>query len=471
MAREFLLPDLGEGIHEAQIVSVKIREGDVVAEDQMIMEVETDKAAVEIPVPFAGTVSKLFVKAGDTVKVGQPLLAVDSAGSAPARAAAPAAARAEAPKAAPPPPRPAPMAPPPRPAPAPSLVGAGASPVTTTTRVMPAPAAAPVMRRDDDGGRPVPAAPAVRRQAREMGIDIGAVAGTGPGGRITRTDLDRHVADGGAPETAAPLRSAPSGAPGGTAASSDAGRAALLAEPLPDFAQWGAVRREPVSQIRKTIARQMVRSYTIVPHVTHCDSADVTDLEMFRKQHAEVFKEKGERLTLTAFILKAVAGALKQFPQLNCSFDEPAGEIIYKEYIHIGVAVDTPRGLVVPVIRDCDKKTPLRIARDLADLAERARAVKFDIAELRGGTFTVTNVGALGGSFVTPMINYPEVAILGLGRLAWQAAVRNMQVVPRQMLPLSLSFDHRVVDGADAARFVKTIISFLELPLNLLMAT
>jgi pyruvate dehydrogenase E2 component (dihydrolipoamide acetyltransferase) len=332
-------------------------------------------------------------------------------------------------------------------------------------------AEAPAPPRRTDG--PVPAAPAIRRLAREMNIDLAEVHGTGPGGRIVREDLERYRIAGptgtavGTPRhepAAAPPRPAP-------APSDDGARPSPPSDALPDFSQWGPIRREPITQIRKTIARQMVRSYQIIPHVTHCDVADVTDLEMFRKQHGEVFNEKGTKLTLTTFIVKAVAGALQQFPQLNCSFDDQANEIVYKDYVHIGIAVDTPRGLVVPVIRDCDRKSLLRITKDLNDVAERARAAKFDIAELRGGTFTITNVGPLGGTFVTPMINYPEVAILGLGRMAQQPVVRDGQIVPRMILPLSLSFDHRVIDGADAARFTRSVISYLENPLNLLMVS
>jgi pyruvate dehydrogenase E2 component (dihydrolipoamide acetyltransferase) len=231
------------------------------------------------------------------------------------------------------------------------------------------------------------------------------------------------------------------------------------------------VRREKVSQIRKTIARQMARSWSIVPHVTHADEADVTDLEAFRKEQSAVFTEKGTKLTLTAFLLKAAVGALQQFPQINASYDDAAGEIIYKDYYHVGVAVDTPRGLMVPVLRDVDRKGLVRISKELKELADRAREFKVDLAELRGGTFTVTNVGAMGGTFATPIINYPEVAILGVGKLEWKPVVRNGQIVPRKILPLFLSFDHRIIDGVTGAQFVRAVIAFLENPLNLLLAS
>ena len=473
MAKEFLLPDLGEGIHEAQVLNLKIKEGDTVKEDQMIMEVETDKAAVEIPVPFSGVVSKLYVQQGQTVKVGQPLLAVDGGGApAPSKASPPAAAAS----------RPAPAVraeasrPAPQRAPAPQApvrpIHAQIGESVSAPRPAPAPARIAAEAPARRGATPIPAAPAIRRLAREMNVDLGEVHGTGPGGRIVREDLERYRIAGPTGTGVGPARSEPAPAPRlAPTVSDDGARPSAPSDSLPDFSQWGPIRREPITQIRKTIARQMVRSYTLIPHVTHCDTADVTDLESFRKQHGEVFNEKGTKLTLTTFIVKAVAGALQQFPQLNCSFDDQANEIVYKDYVHIGIAVDTPRGLVVPVIRDCDRKSLLRITKDLNDVAERARAAKFDIAELRGGTFTITNVGPLGGTFVTPMINYPEVAILGLGRMSRQAVVRNDQIVPRMILPLSLSFDHRVIDGADAARFVRSIIGYLENPLNLLMVS
>jgi pyruvate dehydrogenase E2 component (dihydrolipoamide acetyltransferase) len=240
---------------------------------------------------------------------------------------------------------------------------------------------------------------------------------------------------------------------------------------LPDFAQWGPVRRERISQIRKTIARQMTRAWTTIPHVTHGDEVDVTDLEAFRKEQGRVFAQQGAKLSLTAFIVKAAAGALREFPQFNASFDEPASEIVYKDYVHVGIAVDTPRGLMVPVLRDVDHKGLVAISRELQAVADRARDFKLDVAELRGGTFTITNVGALGGTFSTPLINWPQVAILGLGKLDDKPVVRDGQILARKILPLFVSFDHRVIDGADGARFLKAIATFLENPLNLLLVS
>ncbi|MBX3394111.1 MAG: 2-oxo acid dehydrogenase subunit E2 [Phycisphaerae bacterium] len=461
MGKEFKLPDLGEGIHEAQVVNVMIKEGDTVAADQMVMEVETDKAAVELPVPFAGVINKLNVKQGDTVKVGQVLLEVGGAGETSADKPAAKSAEAPAPKAAS-----APAAGVAKALMSQTVGGEGRSaPVHASTTAAP-PAHA-------EG--PIPAAPAVRKFARENGIDLRAVHGTGPAGRIVREDVERYMLAGpmgtGAPP--APARTAPTAQPV-TPARGDAvpsvAAPSVGFEPLPDFSQWGPVRREKVAQIRKTIARQMQRAWTL-PRVTHGDEADVTDLESFRKEHGSVMAEQGVKLTITAFMLKAVAGALRQYPSFNASYDDAAGEMIFKDYVHIGIAVDSPKGLMVPVLRDADRKGLMTISKEMKEIAEKARDFKLAIDDMRGGTFTVTNVGALGGTFATPMINYPEVAILGMGKLQEKPVVRDGQIVIRKMLPLFLSFDHRVIDGADAARFCRTIINFLENPLNLLLAS
>lgn len=450
MSKEFKLPDLGEGIHEAQVVNVMISQGDTVTEDQMVMEVETDKASVELPVPYAGKVTSLNVKQGDTVKVGQVLLVVGGDGAAAAKAEAPAVAS------------------------APKTVSAPAAAVASRSAAAPPPPVSPTAVAEapshHDGG-PIPAAPAVRRLARESGVDLRDVHGTGSGGRILKEDVERFVITGSSGRAAAP--SAPAAAP------SSAGYAAAPSAPmppvgggdaLPDFSQWGPVRREAVPQIRKAISRQMVKAWTL-PRVTHGDEADVTDLEAFRKEHGKVMAEQGAKLTITTFIVKAVAGALRQFPVFNSSFDEAAGEIIYKDYVHIGMAVDTDRGLMVPVLRDADRKGLMTISKEMKEISEKAREFKLPIEGMRGGTFTVTNVGSLGGTFSTPMINYPEVAILGMGKMQEKPVVKNGQIVVRKMMPLFLSFDHRVVDGADGARFTRMIIDFLENPLNLLLAS
>ncbi|MCG8407605.1 MAG: 2-oxo acid dehydrogenase subunit E2 [Phycisphaerales bacterium] len=447
-----------------------IQQGDTVTEDQMVMEVETDKAAVELPVPYAGVVTQLNVEAGATVSVGDVLLVVDAAGAAAEKPAETKAAEPELKAAS---------------APAQSVrheqtasqaVGGDGRVATSRT--------ATITEPPPHATGPIPAAPAIRRYAREQGIDLRQVHGTGPGGRIVREDVERYAiagptGSGVAPSPATPAQPAPAtpgqpipATPGQPIPATPAQPIpAMPSEPLPDFSQWGPVRREKVAQIRKTIARQMVKSWTI-PRVTHGDEADITDLEAFRKEHGAVMIEQGVKLTLTAFILKAVAGALRQFPQFNSSYDEAAGDIIYKDYVHVGVAVDTPKGLMVPVVRDADRKGLMTISKELKEVADRAREFKLDISEMRGGTFTLTNVGALGGTFATPMINSPEVAILGMGKLIRKPMVKGEdEIVIRKMLPLFLSFDHRVIDGADGARFTSTIISFLENPLNLLLAS
>jgi len=460
MGKDFKLPDLGEGIHEAQIVNVMVHEGDTVKADQMVMEVETDKASVELPVPFGGVIEKLNVKQGDTVTVGTVLLSVgDGAGAAPAEKAPESR---KAPVAAAPPPRAA--APRPAPPPEPETEEEEAASDREAAPRQAAVAEAP------RGEGPIPAAPAVRRLARESGVDLRSVHGTGPGGRILKEDVERFVISGTG--TAAPAAPRPAQAPSRQAApQARPAPQPAGAEALPDFAQWGPIRREAIPQIRKTIARAMVRSVQTIPHVTHADEVDVTDLEQFRKEQGEIFEKQGAKLTLTAFVVKAVAGALRMFPQLNCSFDDAAGEIVYKDYVHVGIAVDSPKGLMVPVLRDADRKGLLTISNELKDLAQKARDFKLDVSQMRGGTFTITNVGALGGTMATPIINYPEVAILGMGKLDWKPVVRDGQIVARKILPLFLSFDHRIIDGADGARFVRSIMTYLENPLNLLLVS
>jgi len=471
---EFKLPDLGEGVAEGQIVSVLVKEGEHIDAYQPMLEVETDKAAVEIPAPKAGTVHKINVEAGQTVHVGDVLVVIDDArGEAEATAGEegeaaekePAETPRERPKQRREPRReeeaeePAEKEERPRerrreePAEEPARKQPAARPECPTEREEAA-AAAPSAHHG-----PIPAAPAVRKLAREMGIELAEVEPSGPGGRVLRADVEGHLSGRRRP-------SEDGKRPGGAAALPE-GLEAGAAE-LPDFTQYGSVRREAVTQIRKTIARQMTRAWLNVPRVTHCDVADVTELDANRRKLNEALPDDQAKITLTAIVLKAAAGALKAHPMVNCSFDPAAGEIVYKEYVHVGIAVDTPRGLIVPVIRDVDRKSMLQLATDLAEVAQKARDVKFEIADLRGATFTITNVGALGGTFVTPMVNFPEVAILGLGRAALQPAVRDGQIVPRMLWPLSLSFDHRVVDGADGARFARTVIDALENPLRLL---
>lgn len=455
---EFKLPDLGEGVHEGQVVSVLVKEGDRIEEYQPMLEVETDKAAVEIPSPKAGTVAKVHVQPGQVVTVGTVMVTIDESGGGGGRAAAPAAQPAKAAAS-------AQQAPAPKAAKAAAVEPARPEPARQPVAAEPVRSASVVEAAPSRGAGPIPAAPVVRKLAREMGVDLNAVTGTGPGGRIIREDVERYSL----------------GHRGPAQRPASAARAPAAAEPqldypqisagdgqLPDFSQYGPVRRVQAPQIRKTIARQMTRAWLNVPRVTHIDTVDITDLERNRKRFNESLRDDQSKLTMTAIVLKAVAAALREHPGFNSSYDPAAGEIIHKDYVHVGVAVDTPRGLVVPVVRDVDRKSLPQVSQELNDVAERVRNGKFDIAELRGATFTVTNVGALGGTFSTPMVNFPEVGILGLGRAKLQPAVHDGQIVPRLIMPLSLSFDHRVVDGADAARFTGDVISALENPLRLI---
>jgi pyruvate dehydrogenase E2 component (dihydrolipoamide acetyltransferase) len=434
MSRQFTLPDLGEGLTEAEIVAVLVREGDVIREDAPLLEVETDKAQVEIPSPIGGRVEKIHVTPGQTVKVGAVLVTFADNG-APVPAGAPA--------------RPAASTPRPQP-----------------TAAAPAAPAAPLpMRETAPAGGPVAATPATRRLARELGVDLRAVRGSGPGGRILDADV-RATTGARPPAEARPQPAARDAAPAGPAKPLTA--IGLEPPPLPRFEQWGPVERAPLSHLRRTIAERMTLSATLIPHVTHFDRADITDLDAIITRNLEPARARGVTLTLTAFLLKAAALALRAHPQFNASLDPAAGELILKRYHHLGVAVATPRGLIVPVLRDLDGKPVLEIGRELGALAQRVRDGKATLEDLRGGTFTITNIGALGGTAAIPIINYPEVAILGVSRARQEAVVRQGQIVPRLMLPITLTFDHRVADGADGARFATEIVSLLEAPERLI---
>ena len=418
MPRTFVLPDLGEGLVEAEIRNVLVKEGDIVTEDSPLLEVETDKAQVEIPSPFAGRVERIHVRAGQTVKVGQPLVSFGDATdtATPAR---------------------------------PSSAVAKSAPAPTETRA----ATPPPLDRG-----PVAATPSTRRLARELGVNLRAVRGTGPGGRVTDDDVRRGTGKPASTQPAPSRTAAPAGPPKPLAA------VGLEPPPLPKFEQWGPVERQALSHLRRTIAERMTLSAALIPHVTHFDKADITDLDAMVTRSFETAKQHGIMLTLTSFLLKAAALALREHPQFNASLDPGAGELILKRYCHLGIAVATDRGLIVPVIRDVDKKPVMEVARELATLAQRVREGKATLDDLRGGTFTVTNIGALGGTGAIPIINYPEVAILGVARGREEPVVRGGQIVPRTMLPITLTFDHRVADGADGARFAQAIIRRLEAP-------
>lgn len=430
MPREFTLPDLGEGISEAQIVRVLVKDGDVVTEDQYLMEVETDKAAVEIPSPYAGVVGIVHVHDGQTVHVGDVIVTFDDTGETVPAAAKSVAATAE-----------APAAPTKEPPAAPKAPHAAEAPTAPPPRKTTA-----------------PAAPAVRKLARELGVNLDAITGTGPGGRITKQDVERDAA---APQEVPP-------APAPTVIPRRPTPPATPPPGIADTDKWGPIRREPLNQIRKTIAKQMSRSAATIPHVTHTDEADITELDRMRRDLNQA-TNNDPKMTPMTFVIRATCMALRKYPIFNASFDEDGEQIIYKEYINIGVAVDTERGLIVPVVRNADQLSLRAIAYQLRTIADRIRATQFGIEDLRGGTFTITNVGALGGLFTTPIINHPEVAILALGRSRKVPTIQNDDIQESLVLPVNLSFDHRATDGANAARFTKELISYLETPAKFLL--
>jgi len=439
MPREFALPDLGEGITEAQIIRVLIKPGETIAMDQALMEVETDKAAVEIPSPYAGVAERVHVNEGDTVNVGEVIVTFDggngAAKSTPTSGTA--GSTSEAPPSAPAP------APEPAPAKAPAAPVAEAKPATRTT---------------------TPAAPAVRKLAREKGLDLDAIPATGPGGRVTKDDVLR-AASGEAAAASAPAGAA---APMMPAVPRSRPVPSVPLPGVPGSDKWGPVRREKINQIRKTIATQMARSAFTAVHVTHNDDVDITELDSVRRR-LSALTDNNPKLTIMSFVIRATCLALQRHPIFNASFDEEAGEIVYKDYVNMGIAVDTERGLIVPVIRNVHTMGLRDIGFQLRTIADRIRTNQFAVDDLRGGTFTITNVGALGGMVSTPIINYPEVAILGLGRSRWTPVVRDDEITKALMLPVNLSFDHRATDGANTARFCGEIMSYLENPSKFLL--
>jgi pyruvate dehydrogenase E2 component (dihydrolipoamide acetyltransferase) len=446
MAREFKLPDLGEGIHEGEIIKVLVSEGDEVKEDQPILEVETDKATVEIPSPFAGVVTEIRVARGDLVNVGDVLLVFGDMEGAEEEAAAP---EKEAP------PEKEKKEPEPE-----------AAPPEAKEPARPAPE-----RREG----PVPASPATRRLARELGVDLKQVPGSGPGGRVSSEDVRRFAERGKEEveekEPAAPAKERRPAAP---VEVSPVRPSAIPVPPLPDFTRWGEVERVPLRSVRRSTAKHMALAWSQIPHVSHQDIADVTELEAFRQKYKVQIAEQGGSLTLTIFVMKAAVAALKAHPRFNASLDADTEEIVLKRYYHVGVAVDTERGLLVPVVRDVDRKSISELSVELKELVERTRSGNASLEEMQGGTFTITNPGPLGGTAFAPIVNYPEVAILGMAQAQWRPVVRgkgdDVEIVPRFLLPIILSFDHRVVDGADAARFVSLIIDILEDPDRLLVS-
>ena len=508
MATEFKIPELGENVSAGDVVRVLVKSGDTIEKDQTVLELETDKATIEVPSNVSGVVQDVKVKQGDKVKVGQVVLTLgdgdSSAAAAPEKpaagkkaadkggdskasakaAAGDAAAAKEGTDSA-------------KPQPEGAAQEGGLSQAATPERKEggdakaaeapedaaeapeddePKPAAEGAQPRQKPRGEVVdinrgargaqpppvpadadaprtpapPAAPSVRRLARELGVDIGLLAGSGPAGRISLEDVQLYV------------KNALSNVQGG-------GHAAA-AQPLPDFTKWGEVERKPMSNIRRKTAEHLGHAWHVIPHVTQHDRADITAVEGLRKRYAPQAEKAGGKLTMTAIALKIVAGALQRFPQFNSSLDTGSNELIYKKSIHVGVAADTPRGLLVPVIRDVDRKGIFDLAKDLAQASEKSRGGKLGLDDMQGGGFTITNLGGIGGTSFTPIVNWPEVAILGISRSTWEPVWRPASVEdegtfePRLMLPLSLSYDHRVIDGADAARFLRWICEAFEQP-------
>jgi pyruvate/2-oxoglutarate dehydrogenase complex dihydrolipoamide acyltransferase (E2) component len=444
---EFTLPDLGENIEGGDVVNILVSTGDTVSADQPLLEIETDKAMVEVPSPSAGTVGKILVKAGDTVKVGQAILELSGGDDAGEEAAADEPVEEAAPET--PVEEVAEEAPAVEEAPAP--VAAAPKPAAAPAPAKPAQApSAPVQRKvAPKSAAGVPAGPATRRMARELGVSLNNIAGSGEGGRVTREDI---IA---AARSMAPVieRKKAMHTPGEESNDS-----------------YGPITRDKMPKIRQTIAKTMVTSKTTIPHVTNFDDADITDLEAMRQDSKDEFAAQGLKLTTMPFLIKACAMALRKNPSINASVDMEAGEIIYKQYINIGIAVDTDRGLVVPSLRNADALNIAEITEEMANIVENIRSNKFGIEDLRGSTFTISNLGAIGGTYSTPVINPPEVAILLVGRSRMMPIVtKDGSIVPRLMMPLSLSYDHRLVDGGAAARYLNDIKSCLENPGKLLM--
>lgn len=439
---EFRLPPLGEGIESATVTSVLVKPGDVVKAGQGVLSVETDKAAMDVESDVEGVVEQILIKPGSKIGIGTPVMTL--AASVLGRSSSP-----------------SPQAP--------ALANQQAKPAeprpeqATPTSVSDESRSHPVSHAASENGTAVrtliPAGPATRRLARELGVSLAEIKGTGRGARVTLDDVKGFIR-----EERKKVKETGGGF-GGTVVN------VFNLPPLPDFTKFGPVDVKDVPQIRQTIAKNLTIGWRTMPMVTQHDLADITELEAGRKRIVEGLPKGSPKITMTVLAIKACIAALKEFSHFNSSYDMNTGKLILKKYFHIGIAVDTERGLVVPVIKDADKKTIRDLATEVASLAEKARTGKLGIDEMRGGTFTITNLGGIGGTAFTPIVNYPEVAILGLSRSSLQAVVKGEQIVPRLMMPLSLTYDHRVIDGADGCRFTVRLVQLFSDPLRLLMET
>lgn len=442
MAHEIIVPEVSEGVNSGTVVALSVSVGDTVEEDQTLLELETDKAVIAIPSPYAGQISEIRADVGDKIEVGAVIMLIETTGGAESVPTE----DEERPEV--------------RPEPETGTTDqekvAPAEPDAATTPAEPARSTSVTAKRQPATNRIAPSAPSVRRLARELGVDIFQVQGTGPNGRISADDVRDFVQEtmqritGGGPEPAAHGEF-----PG------------LHAQrPLPDFSRWGTVTREPLSRIREITADAMSYAWSTIPMVTQYDHARVSEVEAFRKEHNQTV-DQAEKLTMTAILVKVCAKALKVFPQFNSSLDLARKELVIKQYVHIGVAVDTPGGLLVPVLRDADKKGVAQLATELNAIAQKARERKLTPAEMEGGSFTISNLGGIGGTAFTPIVYAPQVAILGVSQTEMQPLWNGEEFSPQLMMPLSLTYDHRVIDGADGARFLRWICDTLETPWRL----
>lgn len=425
MAIEIKLPELGENITSGRIVGISVSPGDTIEKDQILLEVETDKAVIEVPAERSGLIRKILVKDGEDIEIGQTLLILEETeGTAP-----------EAGKEV-------------KTLPEKEIVSDTKQPASEEQILRQPEAEVPHTTEVSEVPKEVaPASPSVRRFAREIGISIHEVVGSGAGGRISIEDVKQHAKQLNRQRSASPSLFK-----------------GMQDEPLPDFSKWGRVERKAMSKVREATARHLSYAWATIPHVTQFDKADVTELEKTRSKYALSAEKAGGKLTLTAILLKVIQKALVKFPRFNASIDMQHLEVIYKEYYHIGVAVDTDRGLLVPVIRDVDRKNIIQLSVELTELSDKARSRKLSPDEMQGGNFSISNLGGIGGTAFTPIVNAPQVAILGVSRTQTEAVYLDNHFVPRKMLPLSLSYDHRLIDGADAARFLRWVCQALEEP-------
>ncbi|MCF8261776.1 MAG: dihydrolipoyllysine-residue acetyltransferase [Melioribacteraceae bacterium] len=428
---DFRLPELGENITSAEISKIVVSEGDEIEKDQILMELETDKATVEVPSEVSGKVLKINYKDGDSVKIGDVVLSITTSSEVPTKKVEP---KKEVAKVSTPPEK---------------EVRVESKIESESTHTMPSRTLSSgiLPSKEEIAKRIVPAAPSTRRFAREIGVEISNVKGNGPGGRISHDDVKKYA-------KSINEKIEKGGAVGGF----------VSQEPLPDFSKWGEIEAEPMSKIRKTTANHLSYAWATVPHVTQFDKADITELEEVRKQFKGRVESVGGKLTITSILVKVIAAALKEFPQFNASVDMQNNQVILKKYYNVGIAADTPKGLLVPVIKDVDKKGITEISVEMTELSKKARDGKLSLAEMQGGNFSISNLGGIGGTYFTPIVNTPEVAILGVSRSALEPVYIDGEFKPRLMMPLSLSYDHRIIDGADAIRFLRWVIEALENP-------